>query len=103
MPNGKFIIKPEMEFLDIKLTKDFCSMLFTVTSAGGFIENHTLLLCPEISTKNAVPKISPLGRIGIFENLMEAGGWCGGMFVTLSVRECSYVVSCSHLLYSVST
>jgi hypothetical protein len=29
-------------------------MLFSVTSTGGFIENHTLLLCPELSTKIAI-------------------------------------------------
>ncbi len=26
----------EMEFLDINFSKDFCSMLFTVPSTGGF-------------------------------------------------------------------
>jgi hypothetical protein len=36
---------PEMEFLDINLTKDLSleSMLFTVPSTGGFKKNHTLL------------------------------------------------------------
>ena len=32
----------EMEFLDMSLTKDFCSMLFTVSSTGQILQKTIL-------------------------------------------------------------